>query len=86
MAVYTPVKHPDGTFELTPNQLSDLREKHTDDVIFAALLKLYELNKPQEKAVEVQGDVEPCECGSVSFLRTGTCHVCLQCGTSQGCS
>lgn len=29
----------------------------------------------------------PCsDCGSIEFLRTGTCSVCCLCGTSQGCS
>jgi len=32
-------------------------------------------------------DHPPCEtCGGTFFLRTGTCHVCQTCGTSQGCS
>lgn len=32
-------------------------------------------------------DGTPCgDCGNTQFLRTGTCHVCLTCGTSQGCS
>lgn len=29
----------------------------------------------------------PCgECGGTHFVPTGTCHVCAQCGASQGCS
>ncbi len=29
----------------------------------------------------------PCgDCGSIEFLRTGTCYVCIVCGASQGCS
>jgi len=32
-------------------------------------------------------DHPPCgACGGTFFLRTGTCHVCQTCGTSQGCS
>jgi hypothetical protein len=32
-------------------------------------------------------DNAPCsDCGSIFFLRTGTCHVCQTCGASQGCS
>ncbi len=32
-------------------------------------------------------DHPPCgSCGGTFFLRTGTCHVCQTCGTSQGCS
>ncbi len=41
------------------------------------------IEKNKEKTV----DGNPCsECGGVSFLRTGTCHVCITCGSSQGCS
>ena len=30
---------------------------------------------------------DPCnECGSTELLKTGTCAVCVTCGTSQGCS
>ena len=40
-------------------------------------------NRPSPKTV----DGEPCrDCGGTEFLRTGTCHVCFTCGTSQGCS
>ena len=36
-------------------------------------------------------DHAPCmgldgKCGSTDFMRTGTCFVCLNCQTSQGCS
>lgn len=32
-------------------------------------------------------DHVPCaDCGGINFLRTGTCYVCLTCGSSQGCS
>ncbi|MFH2132273.1 MAG: hypothetical protein ABIK68_17990 [bacterium] len=35
----------------------------------------------------VTSDHPPCgACGGTFFLRTGTCHVCQTCGTSQGCS
>lgn len=35
----------------------------------------------------VTSDHPPCSaCGGTFFLRTGTCHVCQTCGTSQGCS
>ncbi|OGG95314.1 MAG: ribonucleoside-diphosphate reductase, adenosylcobalamin-dependent [Candidatus Lambdaproteobacteria bacterium RIFOXYD2_FULL_50_16] len=31
--------------------------------------------------------LSPCgECGGIDFLRTGTCYVCITCGSSQGCS
>ena len=46
-----------------------------------------ELNVTKEKVSGVQ----PCtgldgRCGSTDFYRTGTCHVCISCGSSQGCS
>lgn len=32
-------------------------------------------------------DHPPCpNCGGIDFQRTGTCHVCITCGSSQGCS
>lgn len=35
----------------------------------------------------ISHDAPPCvSCGGTVFLRTGTCHVCQTCGTSQGCS
>jgi len=35
----------------------------------------------------VTSDHPPCStCGGTIFLRTGTCHVCQTCGSSQGCS
>lgn len=39
----------------------------------------------QKKGLVTDG--APCqECGDTQFLRTGTCHTCLTCGTSAGCS
>lgn len=45
--------------------------------------------KPVSETIEPvpTGDHPPCSsCGGTFFLRTGTCHVCQTCGTSQGCS
>ena len=45
--------------------------------------------KPVSDTVEPVAtcDHPPCgTCGGSFFLRTGTCHVCQTCGTSQGCS
>ena len=40
--------------------------------------------KPKSVATS---DAPPCNgCGGTQFLRTGTCHVCMTCGASQGCS
>ena len=42
------------------------------------------VTKPESKVVS---GLTPCsQCGSIDFLRTGTCHVCNECGSSQGCS
>jgi len=43
---------------------------------------------PAKTSEPVQtSDHPPCgSCGGTFFLRTGTCHVCQTCGTSQGCS
>ncbi|MDH5560007.1 MAG: vitamin B12-dependent ribonucleotide reductase [Deltaproteobacteria bacterium] len=42
------------------------------------------LNNPGPVATS---DHIPCgDCGSIEFLRTGTCFVCITCGASQGCS
>lgn len=85
MPVYSPVKSQDGTFELSKMDLEDLRERHSSSKIHTALIKLYELNKPQDTLVS--GDLAPCpDCGGIEFLRTGNCHACLTCGASQGCS
>jgi len=35
---------------------------------------------------EVSGETPCSGCGGSNFLRTGTCHVCIGCGASQGCS
>lgn len=43
------------------------------------------LDKHKKKSPAV--DEAPClECGGTQFVRTGTCHTCITCGTSQGCS
>ena len=47
------------------------------------------VTKPVSDTVEPVAtcDHPPCgTCGGSFFLRTGTCHVCQTCGTSQGCS
>jgi len=41
----------------------------------------------QAKPEKTQDHLMPCgECGGIDFLRTGTCYVCITCGSSQGCS
>ncbi len=46
-------------------------------------IKGIKLNIQQEKV----SDVGTCQdCTGTDFIRTGTCHVCITCGASQGCS
>jgi len=42
--------------------------------------------EPVKVASMPSSDHAPCSCGSTDFRRTGTCFVCLTCGSSQGCS
>ncbi|MCP4294147.1 MAG: vitamin B12-dependent ribonucleotide reductase [Proteobacteria bacterium] len=46
------------------------------------------ISKPKQyDEPETTHDHTPCsDCGGTEFLRTGTCYVCITCGTSQGCS
>ncbi len=46
-----------------------------------------EIHLERENDAFVMHGCTPCnECGGIEFSRTGTCHVCLVCGSSQGCS
>ena len=48
---------------------------------------LKEYNIKLNIKIERVSDTAPCgDCGGALFLRTGTCHVCVTCGASQGCS
>lgn len=52
----------------------------------ADALKQVLADEKKEEGEKV-GGLTPCsECGGTDFLRTGTCHACITCGTSQGCS
>lgn len=89
MTIYEPIREPDGTFSLSKEDLAELKKEYNSDQIFAALLKIYEFNKPQqtEQSTVVSGDIQPCsDCGGIDFIRTGNCHACTTCGASQGCS
>jgi len=49
------------------------------------------LQKKQQLKPVLTSDHQPCmgldgKCGSTDFQRTGTCYVCVHCGSSQGCS
>jgi len=53
--------------------------------VSAPELSTTDLDKEPEPVAT--SDHQPCiECGGSFFLRTGTCHVCQTCGSSQGCS
>ena len=64
-------------------QGSDLLKQIFTDHSQLLNVKGIKLNIQQEKV----SDVGVCQdCTGIDFIRTGTCHVCLQCGSSQGCS
>ena len=88
MRVYNAKKKSDGTLELLPDQISELKSHgHASEQIFSALLKLYEESSPDRLPDVALEPLPPCgECGGDNFLRTGNCHVCRTCGASQGCS
>jgi len=67
------------------------------DAVFAILeakyIKKEKIQDIQEDKVAVERNAgimsgqTPCtNCGSIDFLKTGNCYVCIGCGTSQGCS
>ena len=68
-----------------------LEEIYTTAKSFEKRIKQRE-NKAQVKTVinhetVISHDHAPCQdCGSISFFRTGTCFVCQNCASSQGCS
>lgn len=54
------------------------------DVILKIVYTIIEYNK---KVNSQPVDGVPCsDCGGNMFIRTGTCHACVTCGSSQGCS
>ncbi len=49
--------------------------------------RIESVDSPKKTAPQNNIIHAPCgECGGIDFMRTGTCAVCLTCGTSQGCS
>lgn len=68
----------------------DLIAVHGDHKVKRALKVINGYRKANGKAeieLEETSDLEPCgTCGGTQFLKTGVCHVCQICGTSQGCS
>ena len=89
--IFVPEQKSDGTFFLSKEQRSYLNKRPslTAEKIYSALLKLYELSRYQEKEWGESriSHLPPCSsCGGLSLISTGNCHVCAQCGESQGCS
>ena len=69
---YTPFFHGKGLLKQLFTEHSQLFDAYN-----------IKLNIQQDKV----GGLEPCQdCHGTDFLRTGTCHVCVTCGASQGCS
>lgn len=80
-----------GVPYIAESDMEDLiRKGFSHDKIRKALItierKMKEKSQTQLKQV-LTSDHPPCaQCGGIYFLRTGTCHVCQTCGSSQGCS
>lgn len=63
---------------------SDNPEASNNTVVSSQQVKV---TAQTEEAERTQDHLMPCsECGGIDFLRTGTCYVCITCGSSQGCS
>ncbi len=67
-----------------------MRDRHHEDAIGKAVAKI---NKHRESRglhlvdyQKVTGSTPCSSCGSIDLIKTGTCHVCCVCGSSQGCS
>ena len=100
--IFHEVKQINGTPTMSDQQIRDIishnpfrKEKHqvTPDSLTASLESLrlvYAKHSGQNQPVKTS-EHAPCmgldgRCGSTDFMRTGTCFVCLNCQTSQGCS
>lgn len=76
------------------NPLRDEKHQVTKDTLISSLESLrlvYAEHTGRDKDPVRTSDHEPCmgldgRCGSTDFIRTGTCFVCVHCGSSQGCS
>ena len=78
----------DTQIEKALSRINKFREARGQDVITDWEISR-ESSKSQINKKQTVGttDYAPCsDCGSIFFLRTGTCHVCQTCGASQGCS
>ena len=60
----------------------------TKESLLRSLETLKEIYSENLKPAPVKStDHSPCiKCGSISFIRTGSCFCCEICGSSQGCS
>jgi len=78
----------DTQIEKALSRINKFREAHGQDVITAWEVSQESPKLQINKTPAVKtSDYAPCSnCGSIFFLRTGTCHVCQTCGASQGCS
>ncbi len=80
----------DGILNLTDKQKIEILDKAgtgktRQDHISRISLGLQILRDNYNKQTVRDGNA--CStCGNGQFIRTGTCHVCTTCGTSQGCS
>ncbi len=79
------VKLTNGKPELTEEQYAILDHRGFDRVKVGNALKIMRGVMPRQD-VRVSG-LAPCTfCGSSDFVRSGTCHTCLNCSNTSGCS
>jgi len=90
MTTYTPIITENGV-SLNQNDIIKLLTQEREKPILieniqhaCEVMKKFVIKQP-EGVAESTGN--PCsECGGIEFLKTGTCAVCINCGSSQGCS
>ena len=63
-------------FFIVPEKMRTKAQKEKDGLL-----------EPHSIPGQIEGsDLSPCDdCGDIYFLRSGTCYVCQNCGSKQGC-
>jgi len=75
---------------VTKIDFTTLRLTYSEDQLEKAVKAmnkhLVKLKKPIIDYAKVNDGNVCSECGGIHLIRTGTCHACVTCGASQGCS
>ena len=73
---------------MTKIKIYELDDLPAEKVIEILQRKANYDKKKREQPTPVLTHTGDCcqDCGSINLLRTGTCAVCSDCGSSQGCS